>query len=51
MFLVSLCSLGVPVSAGEENLTDLQNAKVAYEIAKQRMLTSQKTTRAVEALI
>lgn len=37
---VSLAGIG---HAGEENLTDLQNAKVAHQIAKQRMLESRKT--------
>ena len=49
LILASLCSPSVPVTAGEENLTDLQNAKVAYEIAKQRMLSSQKTKEEREA--
>ncbi len=36
-------ALGAPASAGEEGLTNLQNAKVAYQIAKQRMLETHKT--------
>ena len=43
MLAIGMCSLSTLSSAGEEGLTDLQNAKVAYQLAKQRQLEAQKT--------
>ncbi|MDX1733529.1 MAG: hypothetical protein R3228_04150 [Halioglobus sp.] len=40
---VSLASFSSWALAGDEGLTDLQNAKVAYQIAKQRQLETLKS--------
>lgn len=40
---ISLCTFSSAGFAGEEGLSDLQNAKVAHQLAKQRMLESRKT--------
>jgi hypothetical protein len=49
LLLVNLGSLSNDSFAGEEHLGDLQNAKVAHAIAKQRMMSSQKTKEEREA--
>ena len=43
LLLAGSCLLTTPSLAGEFGLSDLQNAKVAHHLAKQRMLEAQKS--------
>lgn len=43
ILLLNVISLSPMSIAGEDGLTDLQNAKVAHQLAKQRMLDARKT--------